>query len=191
MPSESNPKSAILPWFDPPQQMRIPSTGTISREANTPTDEPMPLQPNTCTPCTVCCEVLKVDELDKPAGVRCEHCDPEKGCTIYDKRFPICREYQCLWLKGAFGPRTDLRPDQCGVIFQYTECLIPNTLQVQAIAIRDDISPLTRQAIDRMSETALVTLCYGQQRVVVGPKRKTDQLRQLLAERGINTEPDE
>lgn len=142
----------------------------------------------TCGECTVCCEVLRVDELDKPAGLLCEHCDAGTGCTIYDKRFEICRTYQCLWLQGVLGDRPELRPDRCGVLFQYTECLIPDTHQVQAIAIREDISDLAREMTQRMSETELVTLCLGKQRMVIGPKAKTEHLHRLLVEQGVDAE---
>ena len=52
---------------------------------------------NDCGDCTVCCHSLRVIELDKPAGIYCQHCVPGKGCGIYETRFDICRTFLCGW----------------------------------------------------------------------------------------------
>jgi hypothetical protein len=39
-----------------------------------------------------------------------------------------------------------------------------------------------------MSEAELVTLCYGRQRMVIGPKDKTTRLAALLEEKGIKAD---
>ena len=92
-----------------------------------------------CGPCSLCCSVLRVDDLEKPAGEDCRHQlgvpagDPDDvatatrdagplhkpglvagGCGIYHDRPPICRAYQCLWRQG--GLEDDERPDQTGGI---------------------------------------------------------------------------
>jgi hypothetical protein len=81
--------------------------------------------------------VLRVDELQKPAGKNCRHQlgvrvgDPDQvetgkgsqpnsigriggGCGIYHDRPQICRAYQCLWRQG--GLEDDERPDETGGI---------------------------------------------------------------------------
>ncbi len=64
-----------------------------------------------CDSCSLCCTVLRVDELRKLAGVSCVHQDVEgPGCSIHDRRPGICREYRCLWLRGAL--EAEDRPDR-------------------------------------------------------------------------------
>src|SRR5215470_20356164 len=48
----------------------------------------------------------KIRELDKPAGVWCRHCVPGRGgCTIYETRAPVCRNWHCNWmLESGLGP---------------------------------------------------------------------------------------
>jgi hypothetical protein len=66
-----------------------------------------------CGECTFCCVALAIDEpLNKPGGTPCKHlCG---GCSIYRKRPPDCREFECLWLVG-FGPEAH-RPDRVGYL---------------------------------------------------------------------------
>jgi hypothetical protein len=58
-----------------------------------------------CGDCTLCCKVMAIEELDKPAGTWCRHCQPGRGCGTYDDRPGECREFNCLWLvDDRFGP---------------------------------------------------------------------------------------
>ena len=50
----------------------------------------------TCNGCSLCCTLLAVNELTKPAGVACQHSDG--GCSIYPDRPTTCRQFKCLWL---------------------------------------------------------------------------------------------
>jgi len=57
-----------------------------------------------CGDCTLCCKVMAVEEIAKPAGQWCRHCRPGRGCGIYDHRPAECRSFNCLWLIDArFG----------------------------------------------------------------------------------------
>jgi len=67
-----------------------------------------------CGTCSLCCTVLRVDELGKRAGEDCRHQRGDKGCGIYEARPPICRSYRCLWRQG--GLEDDERPDATGGI---------------------------------------------------------------------------
>jgi hypothetical protein len=64
-----------------------------------------------CGSCSLCCTVLRVDDLSKLAGRDCAHQGP-RGCGIYQTRPNICRGYRCLWLQG--GLEDDQRPDLIG-----------------------------------------------------------------------------
>jgi Fe-S-cluster containining protein len=68
----------------------------------------------TCGECSLCCTILRVDELAKPAGRDCVHQRGDQGCSIHATRPPICRAYRCLWLQG--GLEDDERPDRTGGI---------------------------------------------------------------------------
>lgn len=78
--------------------------------------------PRACGACTACCAVLGVPELDKPAHRTCAHLR-DTGCAVYAERPGSCRSFECQWLRGALevdgGVDPDLRPDACGVIFDY------------------------------------------------------------------------
>jgi hypothetical protein len=51
-----------------------------------------------CGDCTLCCKVMAIEELAKPAGAWCRDCKPGRGCLIYADRPPECRSFSCLWL---------------------------------------------------------------------------------------------
>lgn len=58
-----------------------------------------------CGDCGLCCRLLAVDEIEKPAHVWCAHYVPRQGCGIYDRRPSACRSFRCLWLdQTALGP---------------------------------------------------------------------------------------
>jgi hypothetical protein len=51
-----------------------------------------------CGDCTLCCKVMAIERLAKPASTWCPHCKPGRGCLIYADRPTECRTYSCLWL---------------------------------------------------------------------------------------------
>jgi hypothetical protein len=71
----------------------------------------------TCGDCTVCCTVMAVDnpDMQKEAGVTCRHC--RGGCTIYDTRPQLCRDYHCGWRQLPIL-NDDWRPDRSGVFVE-------------------------------------------------------------------------
>jgi hypothetical protein len=56
------------------------------------------LSRKSCGDCTLCCKVMAIEELEKPVGSWCPHCQPRRGCLIYDQRPAECRSFSCLWL---------------------------------------------------------------------------------------------
>jgi hypothetical protein len=67
-----------------------------------------------CGACSLCCTLLRVDELAKLGGTPCVHQRAAGGCGIYARRPGVCRAYRCLWLDG--GLRTEDRPDRLGAV---------------------------------------------------------------------------
>jgi hypothetical protein len=63
-----------------------------------------------CGGCTLCCKLIPVEELKKPAGERCKH-QRHAGCAIYARRPLSCRFWNCRWLVN--DDTADLRrPDR-------------------------------------------------------------------------------
>lgn len=71
-------------------------------------------QKRECNGCTMCCKLLGVIELEKPAGKQCQHCNPGVGCKIYEQRPQGCKEFACLWLQGL-APE-EMKPDETKVV---------------------------------------------------------------------------
>ena len=67
-----------------------------------------------CGECSLCCTVLRVDELRKLGGTPCVHQRAGGGCGIHPRRPGICRAYRCLWLGG--GLRDGDRPEALGAV---------------------------------------------------------------------------
>jgi Fe-S-cluster containining protein len=63
-----------------------------------------------------------VSELEKGMFETCQHVC-ETGCAIYADRPEPCRTFRCQWLRGVLEVDgtvdLELRPDSCGVIFDY------------------------------------------------------------------------
>ncbi|HJT42785.1 MAG TPA: hypothetical protein VJ750_04715 [Rhizomicrobium sp.] len=51
-----------------------------------------------CGTCTLCCKLLGVQEIRKPAGMMCGQCVEGSGCRIYDSRPRQCRLFNCYFL---------------------------------------------------------------------------------------------
>jgi hypothetical protein len=69
----------------------------------------------TCGDCTLCCKVMAIEQIAKPAGQWCGHCKPGRFCLIYDSRPAECRAFNCLWLVDErFGPHW--RPSKSKIV---------------------------------------------------------------------------
>jgi hypothetical protein len=59
----------------------------------------------------MCCKLLRIEALQKPAHKWCGNCDIGKGCRIYDSRPEECRAFACSYLvNSSLGP--EWRPDR-------------------------------------------------------------------------------
>jgi hypothetical protein len=57
-----------------------------------------PMSKRECGSCSLCCKVLDVPALYKPAGQWCRHFRAGTGCEIHQLRPKPCRDFSCLWL---------------------------------------------------------------------------------------------
>lgn len=70
-----------------------------------------------CGSCSLCCFVLRVDELAKLGGRSCMYVRDGGGCAVHERRPEICRAYRCAWLQGAFNEED--RPDALGAVLDW------------------------------------------------------------------------
>lgn len=81
----------------------------------------MPSKERACGPCSACCKTHAVIDLEmnftKPMGKWCEHCNPGRGCAIYEKRPRDCVRFKCWWREGN-GEEAD-RPDLRKVVVDH------------------------------------------------------------------------
>ena len=78
----------------------------------------MTTEKNTCGECTLCCTLLPIEWLDKPASTTCVHCDA--GCLIHDTKDSECTSFECSWLQSNVD-NPQLRPDKSGIVFEKTD----------------------------------------------------------------------
>jgi Fe-S-cluster containining protein len=58
-----------------------------------------------CGSCSLCCKVMPVQALDKPAGQWCIHAVPKSGCAVHADRPSACQSFFCAWrLDPDLGP---------------------------------------------------------------------------------------
>ena len=88
----------------------------------------------TCGTRTLCCELHRIPELNKPGGIVCEF-DTGTSCSQYDNRPTSCRQYNCTWIVDAFGISSEKdRPDKLGVLFDLKD---ERTVQISGRAKED------------------------------------------------------
>lgn len=74
-----------------------------------------------CGPCTACCVLPRIRPEDfppdgKPGYSPCPHvCG--SGCSVYEDRPDVCRDYVCLWREGLLEGDDRRRPDNLGLMF--------------------------------------------------------------------------
>lgn len=82
-----------------------------------------------CGSCQLCCKLLPVKGLDKPANQRCRHQAVGKGCRVYHRPgFPSeCAVWNCRWLLNEAG--SVKRPDRT----HYVIDVMPDLVLAQAV----------------------------------------------------------
>lgn len=66
-----------------------------------------------CGECTLCCKLLPVRSLQKPANTKCKH-QSRKGCAVYRQPWmpPECALWSCRWLSEPEATAGLSRPDR-------------------------------------------------------------------------------
>lgn len=112
-----------------------------------------------CGECTACCTVLAEVELRKPMRCACVH-QRQSGCSIYDARPRACRDFHCLWLRGALPAEVAYRPDRLGVLFDAYRPAGAADVRLAALEVWNGAfeEPLSASLIDAIASTRPVEL---------------------------------
>ena len=129
-----------------------------------------------CGDCGLCCKLLGVAPIDKPAGRWCSHYS-RRGCGIYAQRPGPCSSFTCLWLDSE---RLDesWRPSKAKFVM-YTE---RDDKRLNIVVDPAAPTAWTREPyysfIKRMSERAYdgheLVVSVGDRRIVVFPHEDVD-----------------
>lgn len=68
-----------------------------------------------CGSCSMCCKVMRIEELSKPKLTWCHHCNVGKGCAIYESKPRECTDFQCLWLMNE-SLEDKYKPDKLKIV---------------------------------------------------------------------------
>lgn len=134
--------------------------------------------PRQCGTCTLCCKLLGIHELEKPAGAWCPHCKPGRGCGIYDDRPASCRSFTCGWLADPSMP-DQVRPDRCKVVLYFTpggERLVAECDPGAPLAWRSEpiYGQLKRWAVAAWAQKRMVTVMVGARMWVLTGRHEVD-----------------
>jgi hypothetical protein len=81
-----------------------------------------------CGSCNLCCLLLDIKSLSKPAHILCWNTGIHGGCKVQESKgrdplLDVCAGFACIWLQSQsldnvslHGSRS-MRPDQCHVMF--------------------------------------------------------------------------
>lgn len=143
--------------------------------------------PRSCGSCSLCCKVMSIPELEKPAGSWCPNVRLGSscgGCAIYETRPESCRSFACAWLDG-FLPE-NLKPDRSKAVVTASNA---GWLVVHVDPKYPDAA--TSGALGRwLAETSLLApvliVCGARRRLIANGPRASSQARQILAAAGID-----
>jgi len=139
-----------------------------------------------CGDCQLCCRLLPVKDLPKPAGQRCKHQKHAKGCGIYARRPMSCRLWSCAWLDD---PQTSAlaRPDRAHYVidpmpdFVTIDYLDGEKLQVPVLQIWCDPKyphahrdPKLRAMLNLNQAPAIVRYDNKRATVIFPPSKSSD-----------------
>jgi len=154
-----------------------------------------------CGSCSACCTVIGVDELEKGMYETCQHLC-EAGCGIYAERPESCQTYQCQWLRGVLevdeAIDTEMRPDACGVIFDYQpETAFGEVFMAWEVEPGASASGHARSIIEGLEERFLVVIVTrgpdgakgSDERRFVGPPHLVTQATDVMWSRPAETAP--
>lgn len=129
-----------------------------------------------CGDCTLCCKVMAIEQLGKPASAWCPHCKPGQGCRIYPKRPDECRSFNCLWrVNDLLDERW--RPSKSKLVLTTSE----DGIEVRCDPGFPDAwrkepfrSEIREWAVSGEAHDVTVVIVIGQRMILVTPDREFD-----------------
>lgn len=139
--------------------------------------EPQLAPGRSCAGCTLCCKLVRVDELNKPRLIMCHYCEVGRGCKVFGKpeRPSDCATYYCDYRRNASLPEI-WRPAHSHMVMSFD----PETLRVDVLVDPDYPDVWRRQPfyeqIKVIAQNALRGLGYlivwqGREAIAVLPDR--------------------
>lgn len=95
-----------------------------------------------CGSCNLCCKLLAVPDISKPARMLCWHTGIHGGCAVHkekatDPSLLACAQFKCVWLESQEHPEPEkrlprhMRPDFTHVVMGPQDRNDPLLLYVQ------------------------------------------------------------
>jgi hypothetical protein len=91
----------------------------ITTDLQDPVKEATKRSGRACGDCALCCKLLRIDELKKPAYQWCIHARPGThggACSIYPDRPSACKGYACEWLVNTDFDKELWYPKDCHMV---------------------------------------------------------------------------
>ncbi len=147
-----------------------------------------------CGTCTLCCKVVGVLEIAKPAGLWCPHCVGGKRCAIYDARYASCRSFFCQWmLEKGLGP--EWKPQRAKFVLVKTEggrhltaCVDPRYPSAwRRSPYYENLKQWAIEGARRLPDLHLVNVLIASHCIVILPDREVE-IGALAQDEGIQME---
>ena len=170
-------------------------TSAIARAATPPLGADERVVPGrACGTCTLCCKVVGVLEIAKPAGAWCPHCVGGKRCAIYDARYASCRSFFCQWmLEKGLGP--EWKPQRAKFVLVKTEggkhltaCVDPfYPTACRRSPYYENLKQWAIECVRRSPDLHLVNVLIASRCIVILPDREVE-IGTLAHDEGIQVE---
>lgn len=137
-----------------------------------------------CADCDGCCRVFEIKTdatvdrigLDKAFGIPCKYIGPTPvghGCTVYQDRPDVCRNYVCLWLEGERLNATlgeALRPNVSKVVLGWPWGIDKETLFVYPYPGFENnwrVPPVSTYLRSVLARGAKIVVVLGKHRIAI------------------------
>lgn len=132
-----------------------------------------------CGSCNLCCKLLAVPDIHKPARMLCWWTTIHGGCSRHEEKstapeLAACASWKCVWLASQTHPDLSkrlprhLRPDQCHVVLGPQDRDNPNLLYIHVDPAHPTSwkdSEIGRYIEDIQDRGGLIEVIVGESRV--------------------------
>jgi hypothetical protein len=134
-----------------------------------------------CGSCSLCCKVVSIPELSKPAGQWCRHCQPGRGCGIHAQRPYVCRGAYCEWMVSQ-GLGSEWKPERAKFALFVTNSGRRLTAHVdpghpaawRRSPYYENLKQWAAEGLQKSPDMHLVDVMIGERAIVVLPHRDVE-----------------